>query len=91
MKNKLFRLAIFLILISLTILPACQPVQVADSYLALVPKVLYSGRTEAISLALFKGEQMVKDSVEIALLKDGRVVTSVTATIDGKGVVPLRL
>lgn len=95
MKHKLLKLGILLILASLlmTILPACscQTAQGADSYLALVPEVLYSGRTATVSLTLFKGEQIAKDNVEIALLKDGKEITSAKATIDGKGVVPLNV
>ena len=53
------------------------------------PTVLHSGRTEAISLALFAGDKLVKDNVEVTLLKDGKKVASAKQTVDGKGTVSL--
>jgi CD109 antigen len=72
-------------------LPACQPAEAADSYVAIVPKVLHSGRTEAVSLALFSGDQMVKGSVEVSLLKDGNKVAGASQTVNGKGTVSLNI
>ncbi len=71
------------------LVPACQPVEAASSYVAILPKVLHSGRTEAISLALFAGDKLVKDNVEVTLLKDGKKVASAKQTVDGKGTVSL--
>jgi CD109 antigen len=71
-------------------LPACgTPAQAADSYVAILPQVLHSGHTEAISLSLFAGEKMTKDKVEVNLLKDGEKIASASQTVDGKGTVEL--
>jgi CD109 antigen len=71
------------------LLPACQRTQTASSYVAILPAVLHSGRTEAISLALFAGDKLVKDNVEVTLLKDGKKVASAKQAVDGKGTVSL--
>ncbi len=73
------------------ILPSCTPVQAASSYVAIVPKVLHSGRTEAISLALFAGDKLVKDTITVTLLKDGKKIAKTTQTIDKKGTVALNI
>jgi CD109 antigen len=71
-------------------LPACStPALAADSYIAILPKVLHSGRTEAVSLSIFAGDELTKDSVEVILLKDGEKVASAKKTVDGKGTVNL--
>jgi CD109 antigen len=75
----------------LGLLPACQPVQTASSYVAILPTILHSGRTEAISLALFAGDKLVKDNVEVTLLKDGKEVASAKQAVDGKGTVSLEI
>jgi CD109 antigen len=92
MKVKLFKVVGLIMVLSfvLGMLPACsRPVQASDSYVAVIPKVLHSGRTEAISLSLFAGDKLTKDRVEVILLKDGEKVTSARETIDGKGTVTL--
>jgi CD109 antigen len=91
MKYKLIRLVgIFMVLAFIIgLLPACQRTQAASSYVAILPAVLHSDRTEAISLALFAGDKLVKDNVEVTLLKDGKKVTSAKQAIDGKGTVAL--
>lgn len=72
--------------------PSCgRPALAADSYVAVLPKVLHSGRTEAISLALFAGDELTKEKIEVILLKDGEKVASATQTIDGRGTVSLKI
>ena len=93
MKHRLIKAAGLLMVLAfvLELLPACRSVQAASSYVAIVPKVLHSGRTEAISLALFAGDKMVRDNVEITLLKDGKKVASAKQAVDGKGTVSLNI
>jgi CD109 antigen len=91
MRHRLFQIiGLFTILATLfAILPSCTPVEAASSYVAIVPEVLHSSRTEAISLALFSGDSMVKDTVTVTLLKDGKKITTTTQNIDKKGTVAL--
>jgi len=93
MKHRLFQIiGLFTVLATLlAILPSCTRVEAASSYVAIVPKVLHSGRTEAISLALFSGDSMVKDTVTVTLLKDGKKITTTTQTIDKKGTIALAI
>jgi len=93
MKSRLFQAigVITAIATIMAILPACKPAQAASSYVAVLPKVLHSGRTEAISLALFAGDKLVKDTVEVTLLKDNKKITTTTKTVDGKGTVELAI
>ncbi|MCX6003811.1 MAG: MG2 domain-containing protein [Chloroflexi bacterium] len=72
-----------------TVLPACQKISAADSYVAIVPSILHSGRAEAISLSLLNSGQLVKDIVEVTLLKDGQKITSASQTVNGNGTVTL--
>jgi len=91
MKRFILKSAILLTIIALliAILPACKASSAASSYVALAPKVLRSGFTESIAVALFNGSQSAKDTVEVALLQDGKKITSVKAVINGKGTVNL--
>ncbi len=91
MKSWLLKLSGLLIVAVFIIglLPSCQPALAASSYVAVLPKVLHSGRTEAISLALFAGDKPAKEKVEVILLKDGQKITSAKQTVDGKGTVSL--
>ena len=89
---KLSALALAVIIV-VTILPACncREVSAADSYVAIVPGVLHSGRAEAVSLSLLSGSRFVKDNIEVSLLKDGRKVTSASQTVNGNGTVTLTI
>jgi CD109 antigen len=94
MKRGIFK-AIGLLMVLVFVVglaPSCgRPVLAANSYVAVLPKVLHSGRTEAISLALFAGDDLAKEKIEVMLLKDGEKITSATQTIDGKGTVSLEI
>jgi CD109 antigen len=73
------------------LVPSCSAPAAASSYIAVLPKVLHSGRTEAISLALFAGDSLAKDNVEVTLSQDGQKVASAKQTIDGRGTVSLAI
>ena len=58
MKYRILRIVgLLMVLVSVAgLLPACQNVEAASSYVAILPAVLHSGRTEAISPG-FKNRQ----------------------------------
>jgi CD109 antigen len=94
MKNRLVTIAGIILTIAtlMTMLPACTPVVpvvAASSYLAVVPSIMHSGRSEAISLSIFNGDTLVKDNVEVTLLKDGKTITSTKNAVNGSGTVVL--
>ncbi len=91
MKSRLLRIIGLLMVLTFVIglLPSCQPALAASNYIAVLPKVLHSGRTEAISLALFAGDKPAKEKVEVILLKDGQKIASARETVDGKGTISL--
>ncbi len=91
MTTKGLRTLVIILVFALlaSIIPACQPVFAAESYLAVVSRVLHSGGSESISLALFKGDNLVPGEVEVTLLKEGREVLKVKEYVDGKGTVRL--
>ena len=67
----------------------CRQVLTLDSYMAVVPKVLQSGGTESVSLALFSGDKLVDGKVQVSLLKDGKEITTKTTNIKGKGTIEI--
>lgn len=74
------------LLLVLPIIPACgQKAQAAESYVALVPKVLHAGEKESVSLSLFHNDSLVTGKVEVTLVKDGNTVVSTSGNIKGKG------
>jgi CD109 antigen len=91
MKSHRFKLAVVILVLAIvgSILPACQPLEAAEGYLAVIPRVLLSGSTESISVALFKGDDLVKGKVEVTLLKDGEEIARSNQTVDGKGTIEL--
>jgi CD109 antigen len=91
MKSRFFKITGILIVLMFVIglLPSCAPALAASSYIAVLPQVLHSGRTEAISLALFAGDEPAKGKIEVILLKDGEEITSAEQTIDGRGIISL--
>jgi CD109 antigen len=93
MKNKFLTIIGIVVVIAMLIpmLPACKPLTAATSYLAVVPSIMHSGRSEAISLSLFSGDALVKDNVEVTLLKDGKKVTGTKQVVDGSGTVMLNI
>jgi len=74
-----------------SILPTCRPAEAAENYMAVIPKVLHSGSTAAISVALLSGDRLVSGNVEVALLKDGKAVAKARESIDGKGTIKLNV
>ena len=89
---KISALALAVIMVA-TILPACncQKVSATDSYVAIIPDVLHSGRAEAVSLSLLSGGQFMKDNIEVTLLKDDKKVTSARQTVNGAGTVTINI
>jgi CD109 antigen len=81
---------IFFMVITITAFPSCQkPTIAADTYLAILPDVLHSGRVETISISLLNSGDFVKDDIEVNLLKGNKKVTSTSRTIDGSGTINL--
>jgi CD109 antigen len=80
---------LFIAISLLMALPACEKAEAADSYVAIVPEVLHSGRTEAVSISLLNGGQFVKDTVEVAIFDGDRKITSAKKTISGNGTISL--
>ena len=93
MRLKALKAITFMLILTLlfTIVPSCRPVYAAESYLAVIPKVLHSGHTEELSIALFKGESLISGNVEVSLLKDGAEIFSIEKRITGKGIVRLEV
>ena len=91
MKGKsLIVLAFLLVAATLvSLLPACRPGTAVESYFALVPKMLRSGSTASLSVALFSGDSPVSGRVEATLLKDGKTVVQTNRDVNGKGTVDL--
>ena len=69
--------------------PGCRPLEPAESYVALVPRVLHSGSTGAVAISLSSGGELARDRVEVALLQGGKEIASGRETIEGKGTVEL--
>ena len=91
MKTKLFPLVISFLILTLVIsvLPGCGPVETAEGYMAVIPKVLHSGSTESLSLSLFSEGKLVSDRVEVTLLKEGEEVVKVKKSVSGKSTVQI--
>jgi CD109 antigen len=91
MRTFLLRIsALLLVMIFIvTALPACKKALAADSYVAIVPDVLHSGRAEAIAVSLLGGDQPTKDTIEVTLLKDNKKVAGAKQTVKGTGTVTL--
>ena len=92
MKSKTFTAVIVMLVLApfSTIIPGCAcPSEAADSYMAIVPKVLHSGGTETLSMSLFSEGRPVRDRVEIALLSEGEEIYKIQEEINGKGTVEI--
>lgn len=87
-RSKIIASILILALLA-TMIPSCNPVFAAESYLAIIPKVLHSGQTEELSLALFSGDNLASGKVEVALLDDGAEIFKVEKNISGKGIIKL--
>ena len=92
MKSKaLVAVAVILILtLFASAVPGCScPAEAAESYMAIIPKVMHSNSTEALSLSLFSEGRPVKDRIEIALLSEGKEIYKVQKDINGKGTIEI--
>ena len=77
-------------------LPACHKAASsslpgATSYMAIIPRVLQSGTTSQLSVALMNGDSLAAGDVEVKLSKDGKTVASSKQYVLGKDVVDLKL
>jgi CD109 antigen len=92
MKSKiLIPIAFILIFILVTsVVPGCScPTETAESYTAIIPKVLHGNTTEALSLSLFSEGRPVKDRIEVSLLSEGKEIRKVQKDINGKGTIEI--
>jgi CD109 antigen len=91
--KRFFKIAgmILVLVFVIGLLPSCQPKVAASSYVAVLPQMLQSGRTAAISLAIFAGDKPARESIEINLLQDGKKIASASKTVDGQGTVSLEV
>ncbi len=95
MKSRVLIVIALILILTLfaTAIPGCyfpyRPVEAAESYVAIIPKVLHSGSTEALSLSLFSEGRPVRDRVEVALLSNGEEIQKVKKDIYGKGTIEI--
>ncbi|HLA19149.1 MAG TPA: alpha-2-macroglobulin family protein, partial [Dehalococcoidia bacterium] len=68
-----------------------HPASAVDGYVALVPRVLRAGETESVSLSLFDGDRLARGDVQIAFRSGGKTVLETSASIEGKGTIPLQV
>ena len=66
-----------------TVIPASGPVH---GYFAVAPKILRTGQTEAMTVALFHGQQPAAGSVSAVLSKSGQTVASGNGQVSGRGI-----
>jgi len=91
-KRWLFPVSLALTLLMLfPAFPACRAVYNATGYMAIIPRVLQSGLTQQLSIALLNGNHLASGDVEVALVKDGKTVASAREHIYGKDIVELKL
>ncbi|HEX5415765.1 MAG TPA: MG2 domain-containing protein, partial [Chloroflexota bacterium] len=72
--------------------PGATPVPVSgsvDGFFAVAPRVLRTGQAEAITLALFHGQQPAEGPVSAVLSKGGQPVASGNGQVSGRGTVSL--
>ncbi len=60
-----------------------------DGYLAIAPRTLRSGQSEAVSVSLFRGEKPANGTVRLALLRDGKEVAATSAYLEGRNYLKL--
>ncbi|UCD09148.1 MAG: hypothetical protein JSU79_00440, partial [Dehalococcoidales bacterium] len=81
---------LILAVVSTIIIPGCTcRVEAAESYMAVIPRVLQSDSTETLSVSLFSEGRPVKDNIEITLLDDGQEIKKVSKTVTGKGLIEM--
>ena len=82
MKSRILVAVPLILILTLlaSVMPGCScPAEAADSYMAIVPKVLHSGSTEALSVSLFSEGRPVRDTVEVTLLSETEEIYQVQA------------
>jgi len=93
MRFKGYRHMALILVLALfaSIVPGCRPAETVDSYVAVIPEVLHSGSTEAVSITLFNGTELISGRVEVVLLREGEEIVKVREMIDGKGSIELNI
>ncbi len=89
-RSKIAVLILALAVVAL-VAPACGPRGPVETYLAVIPRVLHSGSTETVSLALFNSGELVTGDVEVSLLQGNREVAGGSARIKGRGIIEIDL
>jgi len=85
-SGRLLLFIVLSLLLVLPLIPACgEKAQAAESYVALIPKVLHAGEKESVSLSLFHNDSLTTGKVEVILAKDGNTIVSTSGNIKGKG------
>ncbi len=91
-RGKCALVVFVMFLLASVVLPACEATPPgADSYMALVPRVLRAGETEAVSVSLWNGQQIGRDRVRVSLLKDGQTAATASRVVSGRGRIELRV
>ena len=93
MKNRWITLSslFFAFTLLAVSLPACKPVYAVASYMAIIPKVLYSNSTSELSIALLNGNSFASGEVEVVLSREGSQVAGTISRIEGKGIISLSI
>jgi len=89
-RIKVAAIILALVLVG-SILPGCGSSGPADTYMAVVPKVMHSGSTESVSLTLFSKGKMVSGKVQVSLLKGNEEIARTTGNIKGKGTIEIEV
>ncbi|MHB0871101.1 MAG: alpha-2-macroglobulin family protein [Chloroflexota bacterium] len=62
-----------------------------DGFLAVAPRTLRSGQSEAVSVSLFDGDRPASATVRLALLQEGKEVAAISAHLQGRDYLNLPL
>ena len=93
MRLRGFKIITVVLLLTLftSIIPGCQYAEAVESYVAVIPKVLRSGSTEAVSVTLLSGQRLISGKVEVTLAREGKEIVKVKKRIHGKGIIPVNI
>src|SRR3990167_9792385 len=79
-------------LVLLAFIPSCLPYYGnVDSYVAIVPKTLYSGENTSFSISLFSGDNLAFSPMTFSINKDKEEVFSANSMVPGKGTVEFQV
>ncbi len=91
LRGFTFIIIVLVLMLLASTIPGCRPAEAAESYVAVIPKVLRSGSDEAVSVTLLSGQRLVSGEVEVALAKAGKEIVKARDRIDGKGTIEIRI